>query len=305
MQSAAALVAIVGGLVVSRLLSLASERGAADRQIRLLEGRIRGAQHEVENLRAELVAQDAASAVPDWIDHLLIHPEASDDDLVQACKPGPWLHREYEPHLHALRREVDSVTSVLQRYAEEVRNSGIIEPDLPSSCEGLRDLGYEVPDEFENQQIWNQVVLNWRSGELSRMREARRNSRSSFMRPIDVSIPELSLEDPVRRTVALERRDSDERRLQDQEAKIFALNTELEIIRNSRTESVDSARLWQGFAILAFNSLTGVVYPMLLLAVADTNVQVQHRIPVVALFSIGIMLLLTFVAGFVREVNRA
>ena len=71
MQSTAALVAIVGGLVGSRLLSLAAERGALERQIAMLIGRMDQASREAGRLRSEMVAGDAAEAVDDWLDALL------------------------------------------------------------------------------------------------------------------------------------------------------------------------------------------------------------------------------------------
>ena len=307
MQSTAALVAIVGGLVVSRLLSLAAERSTLERQIAMLNGRMDQASREAERLRSEMVAGDAAKAIDDWLDVLLKsgNPDLPNEELLEVRNPGGWLVEDYEPHITALKREFRSVVEVITRLHNEGRFNDLDDADLPTDCDDLRKFGVDTPSEPENKDIWDPVIAEWRSGEIAERRQ--RRPKGPFGGVFDMPYYDLSgitLPDDVRRSAALHRRNEDEREYLAGVAEAEALGSEIEVLRASLVDATDPRRLWQGFAILVAFALLGIVYPMALMALGDEGIATQSRWLVVAAFSIGLAGLFWYIAVFVGDLRR-
>lgn len=307
MQSTAALVAIVGGLVVSRLLSLAAERSTLERQIAMLNGRMNQASREAERLRSEMVAADAAKAIDDWLDALLKSgkPDLPNEELLEVRNPGGWLVEDYEPHITALKREFRSVVEEIIRLHNEDRFTDLEDTDLPADCDDLRQFGVDVPSEPEHKDIWDTVLTEWRNGEIAERRKSRpRNPLGGVFDMPHYDLSAITLPDDVRRSAALHRRNEDEREYLARVAEADALDSEIEVLRASLVEATDPRRLWQGFAILVVFALLGIVYPMTLMAVGDQGTAAQSRWLVVAAFSIGLAGLFWYIALFVRDLRR-
>jgi hypothetical protein len=307
-QSTAALVAIVGGLIVARLISLSAERTTLERQVQLLVWRQQEAEASAQQLRAEMVAEDASDSIEEWTEALMMsRPEGlTDEELLEVSNPGDWLPTDYTEHIAALRGSFDHGLAALLALVEAGRLEEVADADLPDDAEGLAAFGVEPPSEPEGTRVWDKIVDMWHDYELERRRNERPRPFDIFgviSRPLDID--HLVNRDPVLRSADLARRAQDERDYLARQAQAQALEYELEVLRTSLADATDPSRLWWGFLVLIAFSLLGIGLPMILMALGPVELSTQWRLTVIISFGVGLTLLFIYIALFVRALQPA
>lgn len=169
-QSAAALVAIIGGLVASRLIGLASEREGLRHRLQLLCDEEGSHQERYREVRAGLVAEGAEIQYEHWAEALVRTGGAvTDEQLLEDHDGGGWPQDDLQPHLGWVRTTVEEAQARIESFYDsggtgatlttlESQAGWDLEPHEKTiyeivfrarrerQAEPLRDLGISPPD---------------------------------------------------------------------------------------------------------------------------------------------------------------
>lgn len=307
-QSTAALVAIVGGLVVSRLISLSSEGSALLRRRTMLAGRLADARQEARAGRAELVADDVGSgAIEEWVRALAESDgELSIDDLLEVASPGHWLPDDYRPHIDALLRVYGEAIGALESLDD------VSFASLPATVEEMAR-HVDVPEYDEERSIWQQLLdiyrqrrrqladRNWTNLQERTGLRLRRPTTGRFEPLPDVSVPVIPPEYVV---LDAQRRERAERDYSETEAEVRRLEHELSVVDDAFSDVQQPPGIWIGFGILTGFALLGIVFPFVLMAGAPERLHLGWRLVVVIAFVAGLGALLAYIGWFIRQLGQ-
>jgi hypothetical protein len=305
-QSSAALVAIVGGLLVSRYVALHAEQQAARRRVDDLRRTLEIAVESLRQARRDLDIYD----VDFYLEDRNVYEEV--------------LKLDFTPDIEALRRAVDGgdhlVDEVLRERLEHLAS------DMRTASELLQAL---VPH-TEEQQEWEefrherQLKLDWSDAWqflYERISHGRRVRAGWFpssgkererVRDHGLGLPDFPIVSAVPFPGILRVRDrSEENRLvrlrDDAAARHAALLAEIELaerhLQDSRQPQGFRLALW----VLAYLAVVGIGLPVVVMANGPTELPVWGRTAIVAAFFSGLLLLLRFLfvyAAYLDESRR-
>jgi hypothetical protein len=289
-QSSAAVVAIVGGFLVSRLVALSSEREGVRRQLA-------GAKDELKHVRRDYAAaheyrlSNSLGTFYDWvIDDLVKAGERFDHATLLESIPRGSSVEEMEPYLNELRERVTAAAAVVRGKIQSDDNSRLKFEDLVA-----RGLQVDDRDRHMTELIVDQIAseelpdpptrgifgLGFDSPDL-RIAGLRDNaSRITEMRRLDESIREE--QDLQGRLAILE---ANERRLDE------------ELVKIGRPVGVTSAII-----ILAVYSLIGILLPVVVMAMNPAKLAGAIVASLVVLFGAGLFAVLAYIFWYARTLD--
>jgi hypothetical protein len=277
-QAAAALVAIIGGFLVSRLIAMSSERQALGRRRQQLQDEVAAAGSRIEDLYVEV--WDAARA---WF-----RRNNKDDFVVYRGTPPNFrleenIYRgvgmdETQEFASELERDVQTTFLMLERI---LRTGEISMPDDQElSRRGLKV--EEIPKDLQSDIA--EAIAKRRRPKQSSM-----TGYQSYIPPFIPSVTPFSLgRDAERQDSRNEMLDAVERRRDDRQAEIRLLDRQLGEL--GRPQGVG----W-GIASLALLTILGIVFPMILMAVRPVPAGPLARAAVIVSFCVGVAAVLLFV----------
>ncbi len=283
-QSAAALVAIVGGFLVSRVIGILAERNAASTRLYGLFGRLEQAEHRHEEVVGELRNHD----FQDWFIELedeVIEAKGSiaAGNLISSHPPEGWTQDDFRSSLEqrltdyrvAFETLEPSVTrgetfhELCQRLGLEphIRASRLWEYVFSAIQRGLpRD-----PTEFDSllglQLTSAQTAAT--NAALEGQRAARRNDLAN-----------------QRTEATYQLRD---------------LNSQIDQTTAYLGSFVVPPDVWRGFWVLVYFSAVGIVWPLSVMAFEPQSVSPGLRGVTVVLFVSGLGALASYMAGLIRR----
>lgn len=287
----ATLVAIVGGLLVSRYLSLESEALSAKKLVGSLEDKLQSARvraqesqydHEVFELREALTDED----------RLAKFIGAVSDGGLQADVISAELGWE-EIHPDAL----DEV--VAQFNAEAARVMAFDWDLVPQAAEHdyWEDFAKQHGVRREIDEMWEFLYI-----EFCKKRPAKRQAGGFTIPVMDmatmgiVSVPEQNRRRDARNRL-IDSRDLDR-------AEVRRLEVELTAAVAARESLEQPPGLVVGLLVLAFLTVTSVIVPVLLLAPAPASLTYRQGVGVVGLFVAGIVVLFAYLGSHVYRLLR-
>jgi hypothetical protein len=299
-QGSAAMIAIVGGLLVSRYVGLHAEQEAVRRRVGDLNARAGNA----NRLKVELTAELDTLAVADLINDSKVY-----DALVNSRLTLP-LDRLFAL-VGADRSEFDD-----DLVAAELRILGRELGHAYEHLAGLIPVAASHPDWAQMRSrhldlpVHNREAWEWMYSKLcaDRRREARANASVWERAAMDVQVPD------VLRGLPMPRSDvpSDKRRLLEGIERAAgderAALQEAELAR----EAFESSRQPAGFSlalqVLSVLAVLGIAVPVVIMGFAVTTLDLIARVAVIVVFFLGVALLLRYLfvyASFLRDGGRA
>lgn len=273
-QSSAAMVAIVGGLLVSRLITLSSERGAASNRLQESEER----RSLIERELADAFSERHATSLKWFVEH-----HASDVADKRGIADRGSLLNEF-----SVRGTSEAESEEMAQALLDVTTSAFVDlkaaypsGEVPRTASEWAERGIEPPEGYS--RVYREVakVVN--------------RERGFFLST-------LTYESMVRVTSEIEyqRYDALLAREQNLSADLRAITGEMELIQN-RIDSFAQPRgvapaLWS----LSYLAVVGIVFPTVLMALRPVPSDDWARAAVVLAFISGLAVL---VAYFVREVR--
>ncbi|HEY3409003.1 MAG TPA: hypothetical protein VGK53_12590 [Propionicimonas sp.] len=311
-QATAALIAIVGGLLVSRYVTLHAEQQSAGRRVLDLARREAEADSSLATAKSNLASYRVADAL--------------DDDRVFE----EFLARDMKPTVGGVLRAIESDGADLdpELLAEEIESMGQEMPEAIKSIYPLvpvtsrhatwSDFLREHSLKPVRRQLWMWVydkACEERRREAEKAARAARNtarnagiagllSAGAFSAP-SIDVGSLSA---ARWTARSQRELAQERSLEDQVADAAARIGALRQERRLAEETYDATRQPEGFGlalqVLTFLAVVGMGVPVVLMGFAPLALPDWGRATVIGLFFLGVAMLLRFLfvyAAFLRQ----
>ena len=284
-QASAALVGIVGGLLISRLVSLSAERSALERQVEAaLDDRRRTAQVLDERHADRLV-----SAMVDFSEQAL-QPIA---DAIERRSID--LDEILSAH-HTRGTDVKELHPFATQFVERVRSASVelnsmFNPnDVPATLSELKKQGVRFPK--EDAEIYQAVLTA-----IGRRRPA------SARFAADAALAAIRGTDTARVVRDLEVRDAlvSAERLARQEHDAAVARHDL--AERALTLKGEPAQLGEALTVLIAFALMGIVYPSIILAVGPASLGWEWRLSVVGFFLLGLALLLGYLVRSVQTLT--
>lgn len=288
--ASAALVAIVGGLLVSKVVGLATERlGLLHRRDDLLS-QLRPAEKRRDDLESRLLRWDAEEVIDCNYEHLLPLPEIPNVEMMIRESGVDRATEEIKPFVDAELDRLRQARQVLEPLFHEnppdelldelVADARVVVPDGSRRAydEMFRQLHHEYAPPKKNPFGINIDPPSFGLGDVNVMRTLR-------------STQEQNEHAQLARDVEQARHDVTALRLQLSQAK-FALQ------RVSQPAGVG----W-GAAVLGYFATVGTLFPLALMALAIDPVPTWLRAMVLGLFATGVGALLWYVIHSVHRLS--
>lgn len=277
-QSAVALVAIIGGFLVSRVLGLNSEREQLLRKCRELRNRAQVLGASYQEIHDERLAISQEWFLEAHLDKILdTRGAVSAEELLDHGIPIGSSDEEMAPFAARLLRCVVEARAPI----EATSASGA----PASSAIDLRAAGVEIPRDDE-----------WIYNEAAKALEERRGPRSTW--------PSI-MSEATRDTTNIQLRRQDERI-----AKETAVKTELDLVESEQSSTLSELDrlgnpwgLKSGLVMLAYLLLVGVIYPVYLLMQRPVPSGQDTRTLVAVLFLSGLVGLVVYIGAAVRHLS--
>ena len=288
-QSAAAIVAIIGGFLVSRLVALSSEREGLRRQLGSARSRLATVSKEHEAAFAYRF-ENSREDFEGWVMDDLVAGDYDADALLQEHMPRGSSFEEMEPVLRKLEERVLNASSA-------VRASLRSDDDSRLRIDELIDRGLVVPDSEADiyERIVDHIAMNELPdpplGPLGIVNVSNHLLRGSVLASIDPHGTSVRrLDESIREEQAL----SVERRLLQEECK----QHKNELKRIGRPAGVRSA-----ISILATYSLLGIALPVFVMTLPANSVPSWTKWPLLAAFLIGLGSVLGYMFWYAATLN--
>ena len=280
-MSSAALVAIVGGFLVSRVVALATERQALDRRIRELGGLL-----TVKNAEFDEVSRERRAVSEEYFErhHLNDFIEAREDEEVIEASLGSIpigsSEEEMRPYARQLLERVREAFSVIEaKYP--------LGAAPPTRAEQLRQDGIAV--DVDAERIYERVAAAVASG--------RQRRPWSVLSSIIPSAPVSEL--------LIKRQDDRIAKERDLQAEVRAIEAERGIVQEARRRLHRPKELWTAVVVLAYFAVVGAVFPLTVMAVDPVPRSDVIRGAVVLAFVSGLSALIWFVARTIGSLRSS
>lgn len=287
-QSSAAVVAIVGGFLVSRLVQLSSEREGLRRQL----GR---AQDELEHVAVaydeahEYRLANSQENFREWIvdDLIKADPATLDRDALLADNiPRGSSVEELASYLDDLTEEVAQAKTAVMKY---VRRDDVDTLHL----DDLRERGLQVP---EAQEDLYGMILDWVAEQLPR-------SKTYGLSVIPPRLGLGSIVNPVTRSAELRRLDESIRDEQDLRSRNSMLEGEIRRLKREIDLIGRPAGVTSAIVILAIYSVLGIVAPVVVMGLGLATLAAWLEWLLVALFVLGLSAVLAYIFWYAKTLN--
>lgn len=287
-QSSAAVVAIVGGFLVSRLVQLSSEREGLRRQLVRAQGElahVATAYDEAHEYRLANSRQDFR----EWVVDDLIRADPATLDRVGLLAdniPRGSSVEEMASYLDDLIDEVAQAKTAVMKY---VRRDDVDTLHL----DDLRERGLQVP---EAQEDLYEMVLDWAAEQLPRPRTY----------GLSVMPPRLglgSIVNPVTRSTELRRLDESIRDEQDLRSRNTMLEGDITRLKREIDLLGRPAGVTSAIVILAIYSVLGIVAPVVVMGLGLATLAAWLEWLLLGLFILGLSAVLAYIFWYAKTLN--
>jgi len=298
--TAAGFVAIVGGLLVARFVTLDSEQLGAQRLLDNGVERLATARRRVEDLELQLQQADVREAIDaDVIDQIIEDLSHDRTELdVEALRrvgraPARLSSEVLRPHLVEVQVEARRAMEVLGAQYRQV-----IEYD---DWESFRQDNNMPESSWED--VWEAVFDKLQEGHLEEQRERRRREH-----PLRIDFPSMVMP-PIVRPAALvaldaQRQDQLLADLDHARRTVEDLAADVERLTEARDAIVRPRGLMRGLLIVAYMAAASVVWPIGLLSTSPTVLADRERWALFGAFCLGLFMLLVYLAGWSWRLSR-
>jgi hypothetical protein len=278
-QSGAALVAIIAGLLVARLVALVGERVSLERRMEDLEEVERSRQEELSVARRNRLNIDAADFLHDILNEYLEHPERQFQEFFNKFGDGVRTAEELRPYFDTFQNDV-------RRIAAQLGIHGLARASKLSNWEETRR-ELAAPYRLFEREIADRLLD--RTERVWRRRERATTPSGSYT--IDDVIP---ASDP-----AIDTSYQRDLRLNETEAETALKATRLELVHTRRALDMVSRPQGLILALLVLGVVTvaSVVVPLAQLTFGKPNLAVGERAGFVGAF-IGSLLIFFVYLGY-------
>jgi hypothetical protein len=291
-QSTAALIAIVGGLLVSRYVSLHAEQSAAGRRVDDLGRRLGDAERRHQHAKAEIEAHELAEAIEqdDVYDLYFRTPEGEVPTREQVIAAAEADAASLNTEL--LDRRIPELFGELHSAFTNLDRDVPISTRLPYWDDFRKGKGYSI----QTRGAWE-----WMYETIGEVRK----ERARKDRPFDIPSFDATISDRHRLTSPQEQAQVD--RLYQTRDQAATDMRQLEEERRLATETYEAARQPEGFrlALEVFSALAvvGLLVPISIMAVGVATLPLWLRLTLVALFIVGLGLLLRFLFVYANKLR--
>ena len=281
-QSAAALVAIVGGFLVSRVVGLQSTRDGLLRQRRELSSQRTQLVGELEGVQTIRHARDAEEFRDEQLlDVVERRGDVTAEELLNQFEPRVSTRQEMVSVAEALIRDVKIAWSEVARVWPE---SQLNAPDL----DWFRSQGIEISKDVED--VYEAVA--------DKVEEIRRRNLSSPLGGWASALPRIRPLIEGQRDLGLE---TEEQMLR---SRLRGLDSQLDLIDAELLRVGNPRGIGVGIGVLSYLALGSVILPVAMLASRPVPDSLVVRRVIVALFASGLVGLLGYLVWSIRSLRR-
>jgi hypothetical protein len=292
-QCAAAIVAIVGGFLVSRVISIQS--GDSTTRRRLGEAGVRHdslvAARDLQ--RALLLRLDANDVLAENLRHIF-----SEDGQVTA--------RDLLARTPSARWTTEQMESFLETRLQVIREAFAAFSGVPlAEFETFEWAAVRAATQLQSLSEADNALYSFVYNEFERRARHERLERESARFPygarLDIDGPSI-----VESTAEVNRRDDAATALANVEREIALVESEQDYLRDSLRDLPASRDLWFGLGVLALFACSGVVLPIVMIAVVgdDGPLSFDSKVTVIAGFAVGLVALAAYLVVQILRLTR-
>ncbi|GMA64214.1 hypothetical protein NZD89_02515 [Alicyclobacillus fastidiosus] len=239
----AALVAIIGGFLVSRVIAISSERGGIERRLREINNDLSAKEAMLKRVELTLLEQDVEDFIRDNHEKILLE-EKSLDELLADDK------NRYYPSAEELKPYIDELKQIQEELMDLIQSS---EDDITSLT--FDEFASGVSFKLSHRKEWYELTYNT----LKKLSAKRENTLASvFSYPLPLDIPVISNARIQTYREKVKERD----RLRD-EVHILKMQKDGQIkILGDYGKPIG---LWSGLFVLIYSCIVGIGYPSIYL----------------------------------------
>jgi hypothetical protein len=307
-QSAAALVAIVGGLLVSRYVSLHAEQQAALRRLSDLVRLQRLATQDADSAQRAVDVDDADALLDDWevLDDLVTSNGSGDLVALRTALDGG----DHIPD-EILAERLDDLLADLKRAAQELNELVPVAEDQDDWRDfrrehGLRP-GWAVAWEYAYELV---TVEKADQAKQERLRREAASPSAEGLGSLLRSVRLPPLAPPLTAAVVPSFRDRDEtarltRRRDETRARVATLDAEADLARRHIAETRQPEGFRLALLVLTYLSVVGIGVPVVIMANGPLELPVWLRTVVVAAFASGLLVLLRYLFVYAAYLDES
>jgi hypothetical protein len=289
-QSAAALVAIIGGFLITRLIATISERSTLLHHLKNLESR-----KQISQDAADLVRIKIQARTDDWFidDHLEEIIDAKGNlDIAKLAENFWGRGHDQELTQHYGERLAD-ITARAFKEILEIYGTSINPPD---SCDELRSAGISIRG-YEEELIFPKVA----------QKLEKRRSGASATSGFAWSLPSI---EPLTMPVITpphvhSRHDANIAKELDLKTNVALADAEISLIKSRLSALSNPKPFVLGFGVLAYFGGVGIFYPLHFMTKYPVQTPLDVRTKVYVGFLSGFVVLLLYIANDVWKLREA
>ncbi len=280
-QATSALVAIIGGFLISRLISIVSEKSHQIQNLAELRNR-----HRVKDAELAKFQKTVDKRIQKWFreENLASILEAKGNTnytkMVNEFKRAGSERQEIAQYANLLK-------GIVTRAFKDLNEIYKIPAGIPESCVEMRADGIQI-ESAHDEEIFELVAI-----QITRERQQNQieSEANLSMNVTESDIPEADSNENVRPSpnFVYERQDAAIKERDRLNEELGVIDGDINFIELHLPVMAQTKRLFQGFIILAYFSIVGIVYPLYLMT----------RNPVIASASDRTLVLLGFISGLI------
>ena len=300
-QSTAALVAIVGGFLISRLITTLSEKSQYLQNLAVLVNRRRVKSDELEKFQERVQWRTHIWFKEQHLKEIVEGKGKSDlTDMVENFNVRGSEQEEIARYAQDLQKRV-------ARAFKDVSEKYQPPSSIPETWEEMKQDGVQIEDEEEGDLF--QMVATYIANTRYKIKKERREEVERMINfpSINLNFPKYEFPSikPTTPSIVFERHDNAIKETERLSEEIDDLNGEISLLRERIPALEKPTRLIHGFIVLAYFSIAGIVYPLFLMTRNPVVVEASARTRVLAAFGSGLALLLGFIWNAVSELRKA
>lgn len=289
-QSAAALVAIIAGFIVSRLLALSADRNSLKSRVNEIDLEIGSKRRELEPIKRRILESDADDFIQEVFDQILSSKGEMklEDAMAEIGRPQALSEAELRPFwdetVEPTKEAFMKVREYLFRNTSKDLNGYLEEVGLDDSDkQWIHCRVFEhVEDEIERTKM---NVINERFSASRLLGGA--IGLSGRYRPPEIQLPNNEYHQWTRDAELLERQLSN-------------LEASREHVDSQVRNFAKPPGLWFGFITLLYFSLVGIIFPLVLMAYKSQG----YSRTILILFVSALVVFFTFLSYLARQLSK-
>lgn len=300
-QSAAAIVAIVGGFLATRIVSLSAERDSIRHRIQTIDAALAGKRQRLEDARSRRLAWDAEEFLEAHLADLVEAPDPAPlEDLVRQDEAiGEWGEEDLRPFYDQAVATIREARELLEAplnasdpppgdFDTYMRQTDL---DVSGLTRTIYEAVYDHLWDLRNKRIERQATP------LGKMFGV---TMPDF-RPLDFQVPPVAT--PAATTAYRDLYKREEGLAGD----VAQLVAEKQVYEERYRElgTADPLVVWVGFGVLAYFAAVGVAFPLWMLPQSTGPISPSLRWTTLGLFLSGLMAVVVYFALAIRRVRGA